>query len=74
MRKTFKTVLLSLMTMFATASYAQVDGTFVFVDNEGKEIPDGSTYTTSEVEIIEEGTEWEYVQVNSGVYVKNTKA
>lgn len=74
MRKTFKTVLLSLMTMFATASYAQVDGTFVFVDKDGKEIPDGSTYTASEVEIIEEGTEEEYVLVNSGVYVKNTKA
>ena len=39
--KTIKSLLLIAAAMFTTASYAQVDQTFSFVDKDGKEVYEG---------------------------------
>ena len=36
--------------MFTTASYAQVDKTFSFIDKDVKEIPSGTVWTANHVE------------------------
>ena len=65
--KFIKSLLLVAAAMFTTATYAQVDKTFSFVDKNGKEIPNGSVWTTNDGEDNGFGT----VAVHSGVYVKN---
>lgn len=53
--------------MFTTASYAQVNKTFSFVDKDGKEIKSGTVWTANHVEEDDFGT----TQVPSEVFVKN---
>lgn len=65
--KSIKSLLLIVAAMFTTASYAQVDKTFSFVDKDGKEIPSGTVWTANHVEEDDFGT----TQVPSEVYVKN---
>lgn len=65
--KSIKSLLLIAAAMFTTASYAQVDKTFSFVDKDGKEIPSGTVWTANHVEENDYGA----VQVPSEVFVKN---
>lgn len=65
--KSIKSLLLIAAAMFTTASYAQVDKTFSFVDKDGKEIPSGTVWTANHVEEDDFGM----VQVPSEVYVRN---
>lgn len=65
--KSIKSLLLVAAAMFTTASYAQVDETFSFVDKDGKEIKSGTVWTANHVEEDDFGT----TQVPSEVYVKN---
>lgn len=65
--KTIKSLLLVAAAMLTTASYAQVDKTFSFVDKDGKEIPSGTVWTANHVEKDVFGV----VQVPDEVYVKN---
>lgn len=65
--KSIKSLLLIAAAMFTTASYAQVDKTFSFVDKDGKEIPSGTVWTANHVEEDDFGA----VQVADEVYVKN---
>ena len=62
-----KSLLLVAAAMFTTASYAQVDETFSFVDKDGKEIKSGTVWTANHVEEDDFGT----TQVPSEVFVKN---
>lgn len=70
-----KTLLLMAAAMFAASSFAQVDRTFVFTDKDGNEYPDGTTITADNLEYImydpEDPAQGGYLQVNSGLYVKN---
>lgn len=65
--KSIKSLLLIAAAMFTTASYAQVDKTFSFVDKDGKEIPSGTVWTANHVEEDDFGA----VQVPSEVFVRN---
>ena len=65
--KSIKSLLLVAAAMFTTASYAQVDKTFSFVDKDGKEIPSGTVWTANHVEEDDFGM----VQVPTEVYVRN---
>lgn len=65
--KSIKSLLLIAAAMFTTASYAQVDKTFSFVDKDGKEIKSGTVWTANHVEEDDFGT----TQVPSEVFVKN---
>lgn len=65
--KSIKSLLLVAAAMFTTASYAQVDETFSFVDKDGKEIKSGTVWTANHVEEDDFGT----TQVPSEVFVKN---
>ena len=65
--KSIKSLLLIAAAMFTTASYAQVNKTFSFVDKDGKEIPNGTVWTANHVEEDDYGA----VQVPSEVFVKN---
>lgn len=66
--KSIKSLLLIAAAMFTTASYAQVDETFSFVDKNGKEIPSGTVWTANHVEDDPFG---EGEMVVDEVYVKN---
>lgn len=66
MKKIF-TLCLALFS--AAATFAQVDDTFIFVDQDGNEIPSGSTVTVSQ---IEEDPFTGSSAIHSGVSVKNT--
>lgn len=68
--KSIKSLLLVAAAMFTTASYAQVDKTFSFVDKDGKEIPSGTVWTANHVEkdpFDDEGAE----QIPSELFVRN---
>lgn len=68
--KSIKSLLLIAAAMFTTASYAQVDKTFSFVDKDGKEIPSGTVWTANHVEkdpFSDEGAE----QIPSEMFVRN---
>ena len=65
--KSIKSLLLIAAAMFTTASYAQVNKTFSFVDKDGKEIKSGTVWTANHVEEDDFGT----TQVPSEVFVKN---
>lgn len=54
--------------MFTTASYAQVDNTFSFVDKDGKEVKSGTVMT---VNTIEEDPISGEDMIPTGLYVKN---
>lgn len=54
--------------MFTTASYAQVDNTFSFVDKDGKEVKSGTVIT---VNTIEEDPLTGEDMISTGLYVKN---
>ena len=66
--KSIKSLLLIAAAMFTTASYAQVDKTFSFIDKDGKEIPSGTVWTANTVEDDPFG---EGEMVVDEVYVKN---
>lgn len=65
--KSIKSLLLVAAAMFTTASYAQVDKTFSFVDKDGKEIPSGTVWTANTVE----DDPFDSLMVVDEVYVKN---
>lgn len=65
--KSIKSLLLIAAAMFTTASYAQVDKTFSFVDKDGKEIPSGTVWTANTVE----DDPFDGLMVVDEVYVKN---
>lgn len=71
-----KTLFVAAAAMFAANTYAQtVDPTFIFLDENGKEIPSGSTVYCSTPEYVytdEDDPKAGYWQVPSGVSVKNT--
>ena len=54
--------------MFTTASYAQVDQTFSFVDKDGKEVKSGTVIT---VNTVEEDPLTGEDMISTGLYVKN---
>lgn len=66
--KTIKSLLLVAAAMFTTASYAQVDNTFSFVDKDGKEVKSGAVLT---VNTIEEDPITGEDMIPTGLYVKN---
>lgn len=66
--KTIKSLLLVAAAMFTTASYAQVDQTFSFVDKDGKEVKSGTVITVNTVE--EDPISGEDM-IPTGLYVKN---
>ena len=66
--KTIKSLLLVAAAMFTTASYAQVDNTFSFVDKDGKEVKSGTVMT---VNTIEEDPLTGEDMIPTGLYVKN---
>lgn len=66
--KTIKSLLLVAAAMFTTASYAQVDQTFSFVDKDGKEVKSGTVMT---VNTIEEDPISGADMIPTGLYVKN---
>ena len=66
--KTIKSLLLIAAAMFTTASYAQVDQTFSFVDKDGKEVKSGTVMT---VNTIEEDPISGEDMIPTGLYVKN---
>ena len=65
--KSIKSLLLIAAAMFTTASYAQVDQTFSFVDKDGKEIPSGTVWTTNNLE----DDPFDGLKVVDDIYVKN---
>lgn len=65
--KSIKSLLLIAAAMFTTASYAQVNKTFSFVDKDGKEIPSGTVWTTN----TEEDDPFDGLMVVDEVFVKN---
>lgn len=67
--KTIKSLLLVAAAMFTTASYAQVDSPFSFVDKDGKEVKSGTVMT---VNTIEEDPMSGEDMIPTGLYVKNT--
>ena len=66
--KTIKSLLLVAAAMFTTASYAQVDSPFSFVDKDGKEVKSGTVMT---VNTIEEDPISGEDMIPTGLYVKN---
>lgn len=66
--KSIKSFLLIAAAMFTTASYAQVDQTFSFVDKDGKEVKSGTVITVNTVE-EDPGTAED--MISTGLYVKN---
>lgn len=66
--KTIKSLLLVAAAMFTTASYAQVDSPFSFVDKDGKEVKSGTVIT---VNTIEEDPISGEDMIPTGLYVKN---
>ena len=66
--KTIKSLLLVAAAMFTTASYAQVDQTFSFVDKDGKEVKSGTVIT---VNTVEEDPLTGEDMISTGLYVKN---
>lgn len=66
--KTIKSLLLVAAAMFTTASYAQVDQTFSFVDKDGKEVKSGTVIT---VNTVEEHPISGEDMIPTGLYVKN---
>lgn len=66
--KTIKSLLLVAAAMFTTASYAQVDQTFSFVDKDGKEVKSGTVIT---VNTVEEDPLTGEDMIPTGLYVKN---
>ena len=71
-----KTLFVAVAAMFAANTYAQVDPTFIFLDEKGNEIPSGSTVYCSTPEYVyydeEDPDAGGYYQVSAGVSVKNT--
>lgn len=67
--KLIKSLLLVAAAMFTTATYAQVDNRFSFVDKNGKEIPSGSVWTTHTVK--DDGMR---EMIDSEVFVKNNSS
>lgn len=65
--KSIKSLLLIAAAMFTTASYAQVNETFSFVDKDGKEIPSGTVWAANHV--VDDDVEG--LMVKDEVYVKN---
>lgn len=66
--KSIKSFLLIAAAMFTTASYAQVDQTFSFVDKDGKEVKSGTVITVNTVE-EDPGTAED--MISTGLYLKN---
>ena len=62
------TFIILLVTGFLPSSAQEIDRTFIFVDNAGKEVADGKTINVN----AEEGAFGP--MVNSGLFVKNTSA
>ena len=68
--KIFRNTLIIMAAMVSAVAQAQVDRTFAFVDENGKEIANGATVTANKVEVKGSGADT-YEVINSGVYVKN---
>lgn len=67
--KSIKSLILVAAAMFTTASYAQVDKTFSFIDKDGKEIPSG---TDLDCQPRRGRDDFGAVQVADEVYIKRT--
>lgn len=65
--KKLSTLVLLLM-IGALSVWSQTNNTFLFCDKNGKEVPDGTKLTITEVE--DDG--WEGMMMPSGLFVKNT--
>lgn len=60
-----------LLMMGAMSAWSQTENIFHFVDKDGKEVPDGTELTITEVEEEDDGFGGVTVMMPSGLYVKN---